>query len=1063
MRVKSMKIQAAMIAALWIGVAFCGPACGADGAANSLPVLKVPEGFSIELVAGPPLVERPIVASFDEEGRLYVAESSGSNDPVEKQLAERPHRIVRLDDTDRDGKFDQRTVFADRMMFPEGAMFLDGSLYVSAPPSIWKLTDTDGDGVADERIEWFQGKTLTGCANDLHGPYAGPDGWIYWCKGAFAEQTHQVHGREWTTRAAHIFRCRPDGTGLEPVMTGGMDNPVDVVFTPEGERIFSATYFVGGSGRRDGIAHAIYGGVFGKDHGVLAGHPRTGEFMPMLVPMSAAAPCGLERYESAAFGPEYRDNLFLCQFNLRKVSRHKLRTEGSSFASQDSDFVWSDNVDFHPTDVLMDADGSLLVLDTGGWYKLCCPTSQLWKPDVLGGIYRVRRVGAEAPADPRGRQIAWSDLDAASLWDLMADARSAVRQRASREFVRRRETADIEQFIGGLVESISPLPDLHRDRAWGDERTTALVRLWTLSQIETAECRTLIRRLLKHEDESVRHAALSVVSLHRDREATSQVIELLGRDTPPNRRAAAEALGRIGDPMAVPQLLAAASVAVDRSLRHSIIFALIELEDPMKTQAGLASNAPGAIGAALMALDQMPSGAITSGQVIPLLNSTNSELRDVARWLVTQHTEWGGELAEWFRGQLHSLWDGALSSDADPPRATSDVLETMLVAFTSHPAVQQLIADTLGRSDGPIAAREVALRVVAEAKLGKPPQEWRNALARTVSESHAKLLPLAVAAARVLPPAAAPDELDQALVALSDDADQPTELRVAALAVATGGLPQVSDPQFELLVAALSAENAVPVRSAAADGISRAHLSAAQLERLCGAIESSTPLELNRLLAPFSRSTDEQVGDRLLSSLVKTASLASLRIDLLREALAGYGPAIQQQIAELESRVNVDAAAQRRRIEELLPLVSGGDERRGHAVYYSSKASCSACHRLGHAGGTIGPELTRIGETRTERDLLESILYPSLSFVRSFEPVLIVTVDGRTINGAVQDETAEEYVLVVGTDQEVRVPRDEVEEMLPSTVSIMPAGLDSQLSPKELADLVAFLKKTAER
>src|SRR5918996_1495522 len=178
--------------------------------ADALP--RVPPGFIVERVAGPPLVDRPIVADFDEEGRLYVADSSGSNDPVQKQLAEKPHRIVRLEDKDGDGRFDSSVVFADRMMFPEGAMWLDGSLYVAAPPSIWKLADTNGDGIADEREEWFQGKTLTSCANDLHGPYLGPDGWIYWCKGAFAEQTYKINGKQWKSRAAHIFRCRPDGS-----------------------------------------------------------------------------------------------------------------------------------------------------------------------------------------------------------------------------------------------------------------------------------------------------------------------------------------------------------------------------------------------------------------------------------------------------------------------------------------------------------------------------------------------------------------------------------------------------------------------------------------------------------------------------------------------------------------------------------------------------------------------------------------------------------------------------------------------------------------------------------
>src|SRR5262249_8437589 len=326
----------------------------------------LPAGFEIELVAGPPLVNRPITADFDEQGRLYVADSSGSNDKVEVQLKQRPHRIVRLEDTDGDGKFDKATVFADRMMFPEGTMWYAGSLYVAAPPSIWKLTDTKGTGTADQGVEWFQGKTLTGCANDLHGPYLGPDGWIYWCKGAFAKQTYERPGKKpFVTRASHIFRARPDATGIEPVMTGGMDNPVDTVFTPGGERIFSTTFFQRpAAGLRDGLIHAIYGGSYGKDHDP-GYEPQdkgtSAPFMPVLVHQGPSAPCGLWRYQSDQFGPEYRDNVFSCQFNMRKVSRHVLKPSGATFTTEDFDLVVSDNTDFHPTDVFEDADGSVLI------------------------------------------------------------------------------------------------------------------------------------------------------------------------------------------------------------------------------------------------------------------------------------------------------------------------------------------------------------------------------------------------------------------------------------------------------------------------------------------------------------------------------------------------------------------------------------------------------------------------------------------------------------------------------------------------------------------------------
>src|SRR5438067_778931 len=83
----------------------------------SKQTLTVPDGFEVELAAENPLVDRPVSASLDEQGRLYVTDSSGSNEKPDKQLEEKPHRVVRLEDTNGDGRFDKTTVFAEKVMF----------------------------------------------------------------------------------------------------------------------------------------------------------------------------------------------------------------------------------------------------------------------------------------------------------------------------------------------------------------------------------------------------------------------------------------------------------------------------------------------------------------------------------------------------------------------------------------------------------------------------------------------------------------------------------------------------------------------------------------------------------------------------------------------------------------------------------------------------------------------------------------------------------------------------------------------------------------------------------
>ena len=260
--------------------------------------------------------------------------------------------------------------------------------------------------------------------------------------------------------------------------------------------------------------------------------------------------------------------------------------------------------------MLVDADGSLLVIDTGGWYKLCCPTSQLWKPDVLGGIYRVRRNGAPVVDDPRGRKIDWPNLTVKQLWSQLADPRPAVRLRLSEEFASRRDSPEMQQFLAELEGSL--LDEV------GD---AALTRTWALARLETAPAKRLTRRLLQHADPRVqasRAARRQPASRRRGRSATHQAIgQRLTRHSP-RRRRSARPHRRPTPPC--PHLLAAASKAEDRILQHSITYALIELADPSATQAGLASDQPGTIASALIALDQMPGGSVNRRTSDPALN-----------------------------------------------------------------------------------------------------------------------------------------------------------------------------------------------------------------------------------------------------------------------------------------------------------------------------------------------------------------------------------------------------------------------------------------------------------
>ncbi|HEV3237198.1 MAG TPA: c-type cytochrome, partial [Gemmataceae bacterium] len=358
-----------------------------------------------------------------------------------------------------------------------------------------------------------------------------------------------------------------------------------------------------------------------------------------------------------------------------------------------------------------------------------------------------------------------------------------------------------------------------------------------------------------------------------------------------------------------------------------------------------------------------------------------------------------------------------------------------------------------------VDSRRIALLAMARAGLRESPQAWIDALARVLGEDNKEIVAEAVNTARAFAmPKKNGDNLANALLKVANSEKNPVAVRLSALSAVPGGLTEIKPELFTFLRDQLDREQPVLNRTLAADVLARAKLTSMQLGALAEALKTTGPMEAGRLIDAFIQTSDPAVGRSLVAALRASPVRSSLRVVALKPVLDKFGEEVKKQAEELYASLEVDAAKQKAHLEELVGTLGAGDIRRGQAVFNSTKAACSSCHAVGYLGGTIGPDLTSIGKIRNERDLLESIVYPSSSFVRGFEPVSVTTKAGKVHNGVVRKDTPEELVLALDATHEVRLGRSDIEEMQPSKVSIMPAGLEQQITRQELADLVAFLK-----
>ena len=140
----------------------------------------------------PGLVVYPMMGTLDDRGRLFLCESSGNTLNTNQMAAKPDYRIRMLEDRDGDGVFDHSTVFADHLTLPAGAVWYRNSLYVASPrPTYCASMAQPGD---DAR-RWSQAGPIASNAASLHGPFFGPDGWLYLTDGRHGFDIKTKDGR----------------------------------------------------------------------------------------------------------------------------------------------------------------------------------------------------------------------------------------------------------------------------------------------------------------------------------------------------------------------------------------------------------------------------------------------------------------------------------------------------------------------------------------------------------------------------------------------------------------------------------------------------------------------------------------------------------------------------------------------------------------------------------------------------------------------------------------------------------------------------------------------------
>ena len=1057
-----------------------------DAGERAIVKMKPAPGLKVDLWAAEPLLANPVALNFDNKGRCYLVETwrfeHGVIDirvhtdwldddlacktvedriklihrkmgPNARTFAQVPDVIRLIEDTANVGKADKSTVFAEFKDMADGVaagvLPYKGGVFFTNIPNLWYLKDNHGDGHADEKkvLSTGYGVRFNYLGHDLHGPRFGPDGKLYFSVGDRAANVEKtIDGRHVeNTESGSVFRCNPDGTGLE-IFATGLRNPQSLAFDDYGN------LFTGDNNPDYGDparwVYVVEGGDSGWrvgyqwDHNPVGGGPWMWEklwitqdksnAMYLIPPVAdkGAGPSGVAYYPGTGLSEAYNRHFFECDFRGgftgSGVHTFTIEPDGAGFKiANEKEFLW----DTLATDICFGPAGGAYVTD---WV-------QGWKVSGIGRIYHI--TDPQAMKDPIVRQVqdllaeGFEKRSPEELIKLLAHRDQRIRQGAQFELAGR----------GGAV-----IPLLVETAQTGQSQLARIHAIWALGQIgeKLSAAVDPIVPLLADSDAEIRAQAARVLGDHRHPKAYGGLPKLLNDSNLRDQYFAAMGLAKLGRKEALPAIVNMIRENADKDvyIRHAGVTALTELNDWATIQSAAKDPSRSVRLAALLAM------------------------RRLAR----------PEIAAFLHDPDPQLVLEAARAINDLPIAPA---LPQLAALLDDPKLPGFVMFRAVNAAYRLGTPEAAAALSKFAANPEAPQQWRvEALkdledwARPFERDRVTnfVRPLSERDARIARQAAGP-----AVAAILNGA--PDKVRIAALSliqklgVNDSGvlLHLVSDNKLstDVRIGAIQAlagqkDPKLPqaIETAMKNPIDR--LRAAAIEAMAGLPDASARIEplLNKgtvreqqaaytaLAQTPGKPADDAVAhalDQFLAHQIKP----ELQLDVLDAAAKRQSPEIQQRLQRIEASWNVAS-------DPLSPWrvsLQGGDAANGNKIFHErADASCLRCHTVHGTGGIVGPVLDGIGSKQNREYLLESIVYPNAKIATGFESVILRLKDDKAVTGIVKKETSDKLELVDANGNKIEVNTSEIQSRERGQ-SAMPEGLGKILSKRDLRDLVEYL------